>query len=293
MKSRRQFIRQGSLAATALLAIKPFEGIAQYNNFLKSPFSSGNHLTILHTSHINGQLIPVSDSSTFAGLGGFKQTAKLIDAIKSVSTNTLLLDNGNFIAANQTGNSFVSMVDLIKNAGYDLMIPGNNEQVAMQSAAELNGPLSKLPNLDHSKQPYQVLQKGNVRIGIIAPDQSIQTINRFASRLHHLENCQLIIAMSSLGFDAHSSNDQLLAAESEYIDIIIGNDANRFMKTPVVAQNKNKKEVVINHIGKSGIVLGRIDIAFDENGNKKEVVFDNLMIGTTKNRWKKNNGLMA
>ena len=287
MKSRRQFIRQGSLAATALLAIKPFEGIAQYHRFLNSPFSAGNHLTILHTSHINGQLLPVADSSAYAGLGGCKQTAKLIDAIKSVSTNTLLLDNGNFISPNQESGSFESMVALIKNAGYDLMIAGNNEKLAIETAAEQKGQLSKLPNLDQSTQPYQVLQKGNIRIGIIAPADSIATINRFASRLHHLENCQLIIALSTLGFENNQSNDQILAAQSEYIDIIIGNDANRFMKTPVVAQNKNKKEVVINHIGKSGIVLGRIDIAFDEKGNKKELVFDNLMIGTAKNRWKK------
>ena len=48
----------------------------------------------------------------------------------------------------------------------------------IETAAEQKGQLSKLPNLDQSTQPYQVLQKGNIRIGIIAPADSIATINR-------------------------------------------------------------------------------------------------------------------
>lgn len=280
MKSRRQFIRTGSLAATVLLAAKPFQGLAKYSSFVKGISSNGSHLTILHTANIQAALHASN------GLGGYTNTAKTIAAVKDVSPNALLLDSGNFISGNETKNG--ELFPLLKKAGYDAMLPGKND--LKQEAAD------ELPILDTNHQSYHIIQKGKIRIGIIAATlnntlftgSAIPSINAIAATLKSTHQCNLVICLSDLGYkNTNHVDDVTLATSSEHIDVIIGNEPELCMKTPIIKQNIHKHEVIINHIGKAGIVLGRMDFAFDENNQKKEVVFDNLMIGTPGNRWKK------
>jgi hypothetical protein len=44
---------------------------------------------------------------------------------------------------------------------------------------------------------------------------------------------------------------------------------------------------VLNYSAPKGLVLGKLQIEFDEEGNKKMVHFDNLMVGTVNQRWKR------
>ena len=279
MKSRRQFIRTGSLAATVLLATKPFQGLAKYSSFVKSIANNGTHLTILHTANIQAVLHASN------GLGGFKNTAKTIEAVKDVSHNALLLDTGNFLSGNVSDHQ--ELFPLLKRAGYDAMLPSKND---LKHEAT-----NELPVLDNL-QPYHIIQKGKIRIGIIAAttgnqlftSSTIGAINALAASLKSTHQCNLVICLSDLGYkNTNNVDDVTLATSSEHIDVIIGNEPELCMKTPTIKQNINKHEVIINHIGKAGVVLGRMDFAFDENNQKKEVVFDNLMIGTPGNRWKK------
>jgi 5'-nucleotidase len=97
----------------------------------------------------------------------------------------------------------------------------------------------------------------------------------------------MVICLSELGYKNDGiADDTRLAASSEHIDLIIGSESELFMKTPIIAQNKNKKEVIINHIGKNAIVLGNRSCILMRD-YRKEIVFDNLIVGAKGNRWKK------
>ncbi len=291
MKSRRQFILQGSLAATALLVAKPFEGIANGTSFLNKQIAKGSTINILHTANIHN-IAHALTWSRFSGLGGFTNTTKVISSIKNDTKNTLLLDSGNFYASTSSDrNNHDVLLKHIKQSGYDAMLLGDHE---MEEERMIDLKNHKIPILHSEENPIHILQKGNIRVGIIAANQkqsilathTIAQINALAEQLSLVHKCNLIVCLSSLGYKNNSNVDDVtLAANSEYIDVILGNEKELFMKKPLVAQNKNKHEVVINHVGNAGVVLGNMEISFDEDGKKKSVSFDNLLVGTTNNRW--------
>jgi 5'-nucleotidase len=292
MKSRRQFIWQGSLAATAFLAAKPIEGIAKSTNLFKAKIGFGNTLTILQTANINNTTNALN-SNNFVGLGGFKNTSRLISKIKSDAANTLLLDCGNIFSKNIEQEEHQPLLKMVQQSGYDALALGKHE--LMHERIESMNQFG-LPLLQDTETPYTIVKKGNLRIGLITAAAKnnlfatnvIESINDMAKKLSVVHECNLVVCLSTLGYkNSNKIDDVHLASSSEYIDLILGNEDNLFMKTPEIAQNKNKNEVIINHVGRAGVVLGNFQINFDEEGLKKSVVFDNLMVGTENNRWKK------
>ncbi len=290
MKSRRQFIWQGSLAATALLVAKPFEGIAKCSNFFQTNIGFGNKLTLLHTANINN-ITNALTKNKFVGLGGFANTSKAISQIKSSAANTLLLDSGNVYSKNSKSDEHQQLLGMMKQSGYDALAMGKHELMdeRMETLQQFG-----LPILHNTKKPYTIIKKGNIRVGIITANAKnnvfdgdiFGSINDLAKGLSDTHGCNLVVCLSSLGYKNNSNIDDVnLAASSEYIDIILGNEAELFMKKPHVAQNKNKHEVVINHVGNAGVVLGNLEISFDENGKKKSISFDNLLVGAPNYRW--------
>jgi 2',3'-cyclic-nucleotide 2'-phosphodiesterase (5'-nucleotidase family) len=95
-----------------------------------------------------------------------------------------------------------------------------------------------------------------------------------------------VVCISTLGYNTkNAKNDIALANSSTQIDVIIG--ADNLMVTPAIVKNTNKEEVVLNYSAPKGLVLGKLQIEFDEEGNKKMIHFDNLMVGTPNQRWKR------
>ena len=91
------------------------------------------------------------------------------------------------------------------------------------------------------------------------------------------EKCDLIICLSHLGFeylDDQIVSDRILARNSSNIDIILGGHTHTFLDKPVVENNKEKKNVLINQVGWAGIQLGRIDIDL----NSVKLGSENLII---------------
>jgi 5'-nucleotidase len=291
MKSRRQFIWQGSLAATALLVAKPFDGIANCTTFINKKIAKGSTINILHTANINNVSSALT-RSRFSGLGGYANTIKVIAAVKNSKKNTLLLDSGNVYASKpMQDSSHDLLLQNIRQAGYDAMLIGANELIDERiDNLKQNG----LPLLHTDEKPFNIVQKGNIRVGIIAATNKdsifgnnvLAYINEIAAQLSVKEKCNLVVCLSSLGYkNKNEVDDVSLASGSEYIDVILGNEAELFMKKPLVAQNKNKQEVVINHVGNAGVVLGNLEISFDEDGKKKSISFDNLLVGAANYRW--------
>lgn len=76
------------------------------------------------------------------------------------------------------------------------------------------------------------------------------------------ENCDLVVCLSHLGYkySGKSISDQVLARESEHIDVILGGHTHTFLAVPGEFRNKKGHLVIVNQAGWSGIKLGRLDI---------------------------------
>ena len=96
-------------------------------------------ITILQTADIHGQLDPhpelfwENDKIVFKERGGLAQIKTLFDQEKQKNPGrTLVVDGGDLIQ----GSGYVAhsegevMADVIKNMGYDILIPGNWEVIA-------------------------------------------------------------------------------------------------------------------------------------------------------------------
>jgi 5'-nucleotidase len=265
---------------------KPFASVAKGHVFVQNKLAVGNRITILHTANLQASESMFGVNTSYQGLGGVPNIVSKIASIKKEAANTLLLDSGNSFY-----NNGEDVKTLIKS-GYDAMLLGkhNLAKEDLETLLSLD-----VPMFHEKNKPYFIIKKGTIRVGVIAAtnnnsffdNNNFDTVNALAKSLSKNHDCNLIICLSSLGYKNKNDVDDInLAASSQYIDIIIGNDPDVFLKTPTVAQNKDKHEVYINHVGKSGIVLGQLEVSFNEDGKKKLVHFDNLMIGTENNRWR-------
>ena len=80
----------------------------------------------------------------------------------------------------------------------------------------------------------------------------------------------MVICLSHLGdkyYDGKISDD-ILARETEDVDLFIGGHTHRFFSEPKIYINKKGKEVVVNQAGWAGMQMGRLDYIFSSSGKK-------------------------
>jgi 5'-nucleotidase len=70
-----------------------------------------------------------------------------------------------------------------------------------------------------------------------------------------------------------------LAQKTSGIDLIIGGHSHTFLETPESYVNKVGQRVMVTQVGHSGIVLGRIDVTFDDTSRVKAAVAHNSIVG--------------
>lgn len=282
MSTRRKFVKQTALTATAFIVAKPFSALASGSIF-SGTGGDHNSISILHTADLSGQLSPVSDTSLYDGLGGVRNLASTVANLRERSSNIILADAGNLV----TANANEELNKLTRGMKYDAVF------MPEAGSETIENNKGKLPLIDSSdangQLPYRIIQRGKIRVAIISVTaKSFFVADKLANQLKKQENCNLVVCLSSLGYNKKSRlSDITLAEKSTAIDVILGSGSQSFMPAPHIAVNKLKNEVIINHVGYGGIVLGKLDIHFNEEGQKQQVVFDNLMIGTPRNRWKR------
>ena len=243
MNSRRKFLLSGTMASTALLTAKPFTSLANRFSPLTG-FSINEHqLTLVHTG--------VQHNS------GNNQAIRQIADLKKQTGNLVLLHAGQTIRENAL------------QLGYDATL-----QPKYCAAA--------------SSTNYKIVYKGDIKIGIITAStlqhSTIKHTNALAGFLKQEKHCNIVICLSQLGFKNKTTVDDLtLAAQSEHLDIIIGGNPENHTANPVVAQNRNKAEVLIHADAGNGFAFGNIEINFDERGNKRSIAINNLQTRTTGN----------
>jgi len=303
MWNRRSFLRSAGTAAL-------LSGVGALPLSAKS--LKGQHLTILHTNdvHSNLEAFP-DDHPKFPGLGGVAARKAIIDKIRQENEHVLLLDSGDIFQGTPYFNFFNGEPEIraMNVMGYDASTIGNHEfDGGMSNLAQqiFNADFPFLCSnydfhntvLNNKTKPYHVLEKGNLRIGLIGlgvelkglvPEKlcegvgykdPISSANLVAKHLKAKERCHLVIALSHLGFQYQSDkvSDVILAEKSQNIDIILGGHTHTFLDGPVFVKNGLDQEVLIHQVGWAGIRLGRIDLVFEKSLNKNSVSTQTVIV---------------
>lgn len=306
MQTRRRFITQTTLAAGALFTSSTVLSVDNSANEIQ-------RLTILHTNDVHSRLDPFPmDGSRIQGLGGVAQRSALIQQIRNEVDHVLLLDAGDIFQGTPYFNIYKGEPEIkaMSAMKYDAATIGNHD---------FDGGLNNLPwqlqhadfpilicNYDFSGTPmrdrykeYNTFKKGKLKIGVtgvgielrgLVPDNlfgntkyldPISNVNRVALKLKNEENCDLVICLSHLGFRYQSDkvSDEVLATQSENIDLIIGGHSHTFFEKPLTYKNKNGYDVIVNQVGWGGIVLGRLDFEFSKMKNKNLANSHTVVIG--------------
>jgi len=305
MLSRKNFIRQTAFSAGALMAGPSLLEAADYFTPLK--------MTVLHTNDTHSRLEPFPmDGGRNQGLGGIAGRAELIRKIRSEEEHVLLLDAGDIFQGTPYFNLYKGEPEIkaMSAMRYDACTIGNHdfdagmENLATQLTQHANFPML-VANYDftgtpmeHKTHPYKIFKKGKLKIGVfgvsiegkgLIPDNlfgatkyldPVQKANETADRLKRSEGCDMVICLSHLGnqYQDKKVSDEVLAKESEHIDLIIGGHTHTFLDEPLKYKNKKGDDVVVNQVGFAGIILGRLDFEFSKFSRQKLAKNHNISV---------------
>lgn len=294
LQNRRQFIRQTAMSASSLSVASRLPFLSRKDKVEEQRF------IILHTNDVHSHLDPFPmDGSEYQGLGGVAARAELIKEIRSKTEPVLLLDAGDIFQGTPYFNLYKGEPEIkaMSLMQYDAVTMGNHDfDAGIDNFANIILQHANFPvvicNYDFRNTPfenksllYKVFRKGDLKIGVTGTGielqglvadnlygnvkylDPIENVNKTADILKRKEGCDFIICLSHLG-DRYSDNkvsDDILAKETENVDLIIGGHTHRFFSEPRKYVNKKGKEVIVNQVGWAGIQLGRLDYNFIKN----------------------------
>jgi len=260
-----------------------------------------NKITILHTNdtHSHIDAFPLNHKK-YANKGGVNRRKTIVDTIRRIEENVLLLDAGDIFQGTPYFNLYGGELELkiMSAIGYDAATIGNHD-----FDGGIDGFVKALPNakfpflcsnydfsdtvLNGKTQPFKIFRKGHLKIGVFGLgveldglvskemykdtqyQDPIKEAQKQADILKNEYRCNLVICLSHLGYYAKQNDmcDTVLAKETSNIDLIIGGHTHTFLDKPEMHKNKTGNAVLINQVGWAGIMLGRIDFYFDNKGN--------------------------
>ena len=293
--NRRNFIKAGGIvSATFALNLNSFDTFA-YGRLQK--------LTILHTNDVHSRIEPFPmDGSRNQGLGGTARRSALIKKIRTEQENVLLLDAGDIFQGTPYFNKYGGELEikLMSAMGYDATTLGNHD---FDNGVE--GFYKQLPHanfdvlianydlnntaLQNATKSFKIFKKAGLKIGVFGIGIELKGLvdpknygetqyldpiikaNEIAALLKNEYQCDLVICLSHLGYKYRDTkvSDQVLAANTKNIDLIIGGHTHTFLDFPEDVKNLDGKITTINQVGFAGINLGRIDYFFEPSQNKK------------------------
>lgn len=255
--------------------------------------SAQQKLVILHTNDTHSQIEPSSANSVSnPDMGGYARRLGLINQIRAEEEYVILVDAGDFSQGTPYYNFFKGRLEIrgYNLMQYDAVTLGNHEfdngmdtLAAILQLAEFSIVASnydvKGSLISRYVQPYLIVKRGKLRIGIMAlginPDGLIMENNyrgivyqdplekakSMSEYLKLKKKCDVVICLSHLGYSPGSKgvNDVIIAAQTRYIDVIIGGHSHSLLENEKV-NNLEGRPVVIAQMGRSGLYLGRIDL---------------------------------
>lgn len=295
MQNRRTFLKKLGLGV-GLMSVGEFPTSALASSVTKK-------LTILHTNDVHSRLDPFPiDGKTFPGSGGVAARKTIIDKIRSSEENVILLDAGDIFQGTPYFNLYkgepeIKAMSLLQ---YDAATMGNHD-----FDIGLDGFAQQLPHanfpfitsnydfsntvLENKTKPFHILNKGGIKIGIIGlgvqlfglvPRDAygrtkylppIDTAEKWGAYLKLKKQCDIVICLSHLGYSYESNkvSDLVVAANTRYIDVIIGGHTHTFLDKPTIIKNLNNQDVIINQVGWGGVVLGKLNFEFGKKMKPK------------------------
>lgn len=261
-------------------------------------------LVIVHTNDTHSQIDPDED-----GLGGIGRRKVVIDSIRAAHDNVLLIDAGDAVQGTLYFNIFGGKVEqrLMNALGYDMRILGNHEfdngvdslaAVFAEAKAQFLATNYKLDGspLSEMFEKYAIREIDGRKIGFIGinlrPEgmisegnydgveylDAVEAANATAWWLRNIEGCDMVVAISHIGYNPVTPpGDLMLAANSSNIDIIIGGHShdlilpgNQYYQHRVL--NAAGKEVLVTQVGKAGKNVGEIVIDLDSKEADYKVI---------------------
>ena len=263
--------------------------------FWQGGFPGGrHHLVILHTNDTHSHFEPVRDQD-YAGMGGVIERAAYLDSLREAvgPENVLLLHAGDF----SQGTTYFSELggDLeiraLNAMGYDVVTLGNHE--FDNGIEDLGRRLSSLQmpvvvcNYDFSPfeagkyiRPWVIVEKAGLRIGVlgvlcdlksmVAGDIAerlpefpmVETVQKYADILKKDEGCDLVIALTHIGYEEHTPGDitdPMLCAGTRNIDLFVSGHSHTFLEEMKYHDNVDGVPTPIVQDGCYGLYWGRID----------------------------------
>lgn len=256
-------------------------------------------LFVLHTSDTHSRIEPVSRQSADrnAGLGGVVRRVSFVKQYRAEHPDVLLFDCGDFSQGTPYYNMFrgeleVKMMNLM---GYDAMTIGNHEfDFGLENMARLfrmahfpvvcaNYEVAGTP-LEGLVKPYVVLERQGVRVGVFGLSPRVEGLvqadkcqgivyrdpipvaREMVRLLRKEEKCDVVICLSHLGLYGSGlgdAGDEVLAAQTEGIDLILGGHSHTYLERPSFYENASGQEVPVMHVGKNGAYVGKIKLELE------------------------------
>ena len=265
--------------------------------FLAVPAVSAQDLVILHTNDTHSQIEEIRVGRG-AGTGGVHRRAEYFHQVISQygKDHVLVLDAGDY----DQGTPYFTVfkgdleMELMNALGYEVAAIGNHEfdNGVEELARRLSGAdfQTVCANYDFSGtalapyvKPYTIVYKAGRKIGIIGLLANIKSLvakqnreglvyidpyeaaQKWADYLKNEEHCDLVIALSHLGYSGYPNQrtDINLARNTRNIDIIVGGHTHTFLKSEKIYPNLDGEDVIIVQAGAQGEYVGRLDITFD------------------------------
>ncbi len=260
-----------------------------------STSAKSDTITILQTADIHGQLelhdelFWENEEISFRKLGGLAYIRSLFDSVKAENPEgTLILDGGDLIqggavAALSEGKAFPA---IIREMGYDFLIPGNWEVVygketMMEVLQNYQTPVIAANMFDDKSgeslfPPYFVQDIHGVKLGFISyndPEIPVRQNPSFSKgihfeKLHHNlgnlidelkdeQGVEVLFLVTHMGIakQKHLADDEALAR----VDYVLGNDTHERIRKPL--QGKHAR---VTEPGAFGSFVGRLDLIVSE-----------------------------
>ena len=272
MNTRRKFLRNSGIVASAILAFDPMATIAGPAYFSSANDTANNtgSIVLLHTNHYTAD----DFSLTAAGTG----------ALAGRADNIILL-NASDSPAGLSQEQEAAKLRSMAQGGYAAALATNSD-LFVTDAQQRYAPFvlsGTHASTGTAVQPVRIITRGNFKAGIIGTaalqnealhsNELLQEVNRLAKSLKDESGCKVVVCLSSLGYKTTAAiDDARLAKDSVNIDVIIS--ANNTVRVkPSVILNSTGAEVLIDNAGNAATKVGRLEIGFDEAGNKKYIAF--------------------
>lgn len=250
---------------------------------------SAQSLTILHMNDTHSHIEP-ERSGEFSGYGGVIEQASYIDSVRLADgvSNVLLLHAGDF---SQGSSYFTEMggdieIDVLNAMAFDVVCLGNHE--FDNGMAELARRMRNLDvpvvcaNYDFTGsplegliKPFVTVEKAGRKIGVIGLltditsvvsseiavflkyNDPVQVVQKYASELKQ-SGCNLVIALTHIGYEGLGMTDLEIAASTEDVDIIVGGHSHTYIEKPALVKNVKGKKVAVVTDGKWGLNIGKL-----------------------------------